>query len=49
MTIDELDEKIHRAVLRCLKETDPKWRRIMLQDIAAMRHKIKEMKGELVS
>lgn len=44
MTIDELDQKIYRAVLRSLKENDPKWRRILLRDIAVMRAKLKEMK-----
>lgn len=44
VTIDELDEKIYRAVLRLLKTEDAWLRRMAIRDIAAMRHKLKEMK-----
>lgn len=49
MTIEELEEKIYRAVLRLLKTEDSWLRRVAHRDIAAMRQKLKEMKGELVA
>lgn len=44
MTIEELEEKVYRAVLRLLKTEDSWLRRVAHGDIAAMRQKLKEMK-----
>jgi hypothetical protein len=44
MSIEELEEKIHRAVVR-LSRTEDSWlRRVAIRDIAAMRAKLAEMK-----
>lgn len=52
MSIEELEEKIHRAVLRLMKTEGSDsclLRRLAIRDIAVMRAKLTEMKGELVA
>lgn len=52
MSIEELEEKIHRAVLRLMKtEGDDHCllRRLAIKDIAAMRAKLAEMKGAAIT
>ncbi len=44
MSIEEIEEKIHRAVVRLLATNDQWLRRMAHRDIAAMRHKLAEMK-----
>lgn len=52
MTIEELEEKIHRAVLRLMKtEGDESCllRCLQKRDIAVMRRKLAEMKGAAIT
>lgn len=44
MTVEELEEKIYRAVLRLMRTEDQWLRRVAIRDIAAMRQKLHEMK-----
>lgn len=49
MTIEELEEKIHRAVVRLSRTEDAWLQRVAIRDIAAMRAKLAEMKAAAIT